>query len=96
MSNTSIFAAAIEDHLALKRRNRALDDHLPLDEFVGDDPFENHPLFKSEEQARREDQETGNHPVVAVEAPADTAAMPAVERESSWMDVDSPPDFRWD
>ena len=95
MSNSSIFTAAIEDHLALKRRNRALDEHLPLEEFVGDDPFENHPLFKSEEEARREEEETGNHPVVLAEPAADTAALPAVDGES-WIDPGATPDFRGD
>ena len=96
--NSSIFAAAIEDHLALKRRNRAIEEHLPLDEFVGDDPFANHPLFKSEADARREEEETGEHPAVIAHsfASADTAAMPAVDGEPSWMQRGSSPDFRWD
>ena len=48
----SLFASAIEHHLELKRRNQHLDDDLPLDEFIGDDPFANHPLFKTEAEAR--------------------------------------------
>ena len=66
----SLFASAIEHHLELKRRNQHLDDDLPLDEFIGDDPFTNHPLFKTEADARREEEETGEHPVVADEPPA--------------------------
>ena len=96
MSNSSIFATAIEDHLSLKRRNRQLEEHLPLDEFIGEDPFANHPLFKSEEEARREDEETDEHAAVLVEPPADTAALPAVEAESSWIEDTAAPDFRWD
>ena len=49
----SLFASAIEHHLELKRRNQHLDEDLPLDEFIGDDPFANHPLFKTEADARR-------------------------------------------
>jgi hypothetical protein len=95
--NSSIFAAAIEDHLALKRRNRDLDEHLPLDEFVGDDPFANHPLFKSEADARAEEEQTGEHPVVAASpAAADTAALPAVDAEPTWIEPGASPDFRWD
>jgi len=51
----SLFARAIQDHLELKRRNAELDDKLPLDRYANEDPFENHPLFKSEEQARIEE-----------------------------------------
>ena len=51
----SLFARAIQDHLELKRRNAELDDKLPLDRYASEDPFENHPLFKSEEQARIEE-----------------------------------------
>src|SRR5690348_17502549 len=78
----SLFASAIEHHLELKRRNQHLDGDLPLDEFIGDDPFANHPLFKTEADARREEEETGEHPVVAhrYEPPAeDTQSIPAVE-----------------
>ena len=49
------FANVIEEHLELKRRNAALDGEMPLDKYEVDDPFENHPLFKSEEQARIEE-----------------------------------------
>jgi len=60
----SLFASAIEHHLELKRRNRHLDDNLPLEEFQDDDPFENHPLFKTEEQARLEETMDGEEPAV--------------------------------
>ena len=49
------FARVIEDHLELKRRNSNLDSDMPLTRYRIDDPFENHPLFKTEEQARIED-----------------------------------------
>jgi hypothetical protein len=49
------FAQVIEEHLELKRRNSELDPDMPLKRYRVDDPFENHPLFKTEEQARIED-----------------------------------------
>ena len=70
--SSSLFAAVIEEHLELKRRNRHLEDDLPLDSFVGHDPFQNHPLFKTEADAQREEEETGEHPAVSLQAPADT------------------------
>ena len=51
----SIFAQVIQDHLELKRRNAQLDGTMPIDRYSNDDPFDNHPLFKSEEQARLEE-----------------------------------------
>jgi hypothetical protein len=51
----SIFASVIQDHLDLKRRNAELEGDMPIDAYRIEDPFENHPLFKTEEQARIED-----------------------------------------
>jgi hypothetical protein len=51
----SPFAEAIREHLDLKARNSGLDDDMPLDPYLNGDPLENHPLFKSEEQARIEE-----------------------------------------
>ena len=51
----SLFSQVIQEHLELKRRNSALEHEMPLDRYMSDDPFENHPLFKTEEQARIED-----------------------------------------
>jgi hypothetical protein len=51
----SLFAQVIQEHLELKRRNSALEHEMPLEKYMADDPFENHPLFKTEEQARVED-----------------------------------------
>ena len=50
-----MFAQVIQEHLELKRRNSALEHEMPLGKYMHDDPFENHPLFKTEEQARIED-----------------------------------------
>ena len=47
------FARAIQEHLNLKERNADLD--VSIDRYATEDPFENHPLFKSEEQARLEE-----------------------------------------
>lgn len=56
------FARVIEDHLELKRRNSSLDMDMPLSRYQIDDPFKNHPLFKTEEQARIEDTLDGSEP----------------------------------
>jgi hypothetical protein len=60
----STFARVIEEHLELKRRNSDLDPNMPLDRYRVDDPFENHPLFKTEEQARMEDTLGGTEPAI--------------------------------
>jgi hypothetical protein len=51
----SLFAQVIQEHLALCERNSQLETRMPIDEYKSDDPFENHPLFKTEEQARLEE-----------------------------------------
>ena len=51
----SIFARVIQDHLALKEQNSRLEQAMPLGRYKVEDPFHNHPLFKTEEQARIED-----------------------------------------
>ncbi|HWQ23200.1 MAG TPA: hypothetical protein VNK94_03745 [Gaiellaceae bacterium] len=51
----SPFAQAIREHLELKARNAALEEEMPLERYLEADPVENHPLFKSEEQARIEE-----------------------------------------
>src|SRR3954447_3625980 len=58
----SMFAKVIEDHLALKKRNSDLSHAMPLERYATEDPFENHPLFKSEEQARLEETMDGTVP----------------------------------
>jgi hypothetical protein len=49
------FARAIREHLELKGRNSELDTEMPIDRYLDGDPLDNHPLFKSEEQARIEE-----------------------------------------
>ena len=51
----SLFTQVIQDHLELKERNAALEPSMPIDRYKTEDPFHNHPLFKTEEQARIED-----------------------------------------
>lgn len=60
----SLFSQVIQDHLELKRRNAELDNNMPIGNYRVEDPFDNHPLFKSEEQARLEETMDGSEPVV--------------------------------
>lgn len=60
----SLFSQVIQDHLELKRRNATLEHEMPLERYMSDDPFENHPLFKTEEQARIEDTMDGVQSIV--------------------------------
>ena len=73
----SLFAQAIQEHLELKQRNARLQRDLPLENYKADDPFENHPLFKTEEQARIEETLDGSEPVVVADLPR--AEQPADE-----------------
>src|SRR3712207_6818177 len=64
----SLFARVIQDHLELKRRNADLENAMPIDAYRVDDPFHNHPLFKSEEQARLEETMDGQEPAVSLDS----------------------------
>ena len=66
----SLFAQVIQDHLDLKERNSKLEGSMPLGNYKSEDPFNNHPLFKTEEQARLEETMDGEEPVVVVSEPA--------------------------
>jgi hypothetical protein len=66
----SFFAQVIQDHLDLKRRNSDLELDMPLDRYKSEDPFDNHPLFKTEEQARLEETMDGE-----VQAPVETKTL---------------------
>ena len=63
----TLFSQVIQDHLELKERNSGLDNELPLDRYKTEDPFGNHPLFKTEEQARIEDTMDGTEPAIPAE-----------------------------
>ena len=71
----SLFSQVIQDHLDLKRRNSELDSSMPLARYTSDDPFDNHPLFKTEEQARLEETMDG----MESEVMAHTVAWPGEE-----------------
>jgi hypothetical protein len=103
----SLFAQVIRDHLDLKQRNSELDDHMPIDRYKSEDPFENHPLFKTEEQARLEETMDGvtpdfvAHSVEAVtnlpwpgEETAENARAGEIEDSGFWK-VDQARDFDW-
>ena len=62
--DTSLFAQVIQEHLELKRRNAALEHEMPLEKYMSEDPFQNHPLFKTEEQARVEETMDGVQSIV--------------------------------
>jgi hypothetical protein len=67
----SMFAQVIQEHLELKRRNAALEHEMPIERYLTEDPFENHPLFKTEEQARIEDTMDGVQGIEAEETSLD-------------------------
>ncbi len=72
----SIFAKVIQDHLELKQRNSCLDPQMPIERYRAEDPFENHPLFKTEEQARLEETMDGVQPDIVVHASVPMPAWP--------------------
>jgi hypothetical protein len=76
VESPSLFAQVIQEHLELKRRNAALESQMPLEKYMNDDPFENHPLFKTEEQARVEDTMDG---VQSIEDEATSLDWPTSE-----------------
>ena len=80
----SIFAQVIKEHLDLKERNARLGGSMPIDHYKEDgDPFENHPLFKSEEQARIEETMDGvEQPEINDESVENAVAWPGVESAS--------------
>ena len=84
----SLFAQVIQEHLELKRRNAALEHEMPIERYMSDDPFENHPLFKTEEQARVEDTMDGVQSIVdeptSLDWPSDETftSAPAIEAQN--------------
>ena len=97
----STFARAIEEHLELKRRNSTLERELPIDRYAVADPFENHPLFKTEEQARLEETMDGTEPDMITEgnlvlawpgADEDVTQEAESSEDSFWS---RPRDFDW-
>jgi hypothetical protein len=74
----SVFAHVIQEHLELKRRNSELEGNMPLKRYEAQDPFENHPLFKTEQQARIEETMDGEESI-----PAEQMASLAPKAEQS-------------
>ena len=62
VETSSMFERVIQDHLALKERNARLDGTMPIEGYKEADPLENHPLFKTEEQALLEETMDGVDP----------------------------------
>ena len=75
----SIFAQVIREHLDLKERNARLGNAMPIDRYVGEDPFDNHPLFKTEEQARIEETMDGVEPDFSEASLENVAVWPGEE-----------------
>jgi hypothetical protein len=96
VETSSLFAQVIQDHLELKQKNSELEGELPLDRYKSDDPFENHPLFKTEEQARIEETMDGEESAITQERaalawPTDESASEA-DKEGLWSQSR---DFDW-
>ena len=62
----SLFTQVIQEHIELKRQNPELEGDMPSESYETDDPFDNHPLFKSEEQARLEETMDGTEPAIVM------------------------------
>jgi len=93
----SLFARVIQDHLELKRRNADLEPAMPIEGYRVEDPFDNHPLFKTEEQARLEETMDGDEQAVSIDSiPAiwpgeeslELAATPATEGAEGEVDAE--------
>jgi hypothetical protein len=80
VETSSLFAQVIQDHLELKQKNSDLENELPLERYKSEDPFENHPLFKTEEQARIEETMDGEESAITTER--QPLAWPTDETES--------------
>ncbi|HEY2939589.1 MAG TPA: hypothetical protein VGJ27_07240 [Gaiellaceae bacterium] len=100
-----MFAQVIQDHLELKQRNSGLEGNLPLERYKTEDPFENHPLFKTEEQARIEETMDGVKPDFVVHSAEATLPWPGEQtaenapageiEDSGFWKVDRARDFDW-
>ena len=80
----SLFASVIQDHLELKRKNAELEGNMPIDDYRIEDPFENHPLFKTEEQAKIEDTLDGQTGVTSAEFPTPQEDSVEPSEEGLW------------
>ena len=89
----SLFSQVIQEHLELKRRNAELEGNMPLTSYEIEDPFDNHPLFKSEEQARLEETMDGTEP--AVEVAGEVHSWPGEDTLEPIDDVPAVEDPLW-
>ena len=83
----SVFANVIQEHLELKRRNSELEGNMPLEKYESEDPFENHPLFKTEEQARIEETMDGEESIPEEHLPSlatPSDEPPPQEEDTLW------------
>jgi hypothetical protein len=93
-----LFAQVIQEHLELRDRNSLLENRMPIDRYMSQDPFENHPLFKTEEQARIEDTIDGLEATEVVSVvsplawPGEDAAVGEETEEGLWT---RSRDFDW-
>jgi hypothetical protein len=99
VESPSLFAQVIQDHLELRERNARLEETMPLTQYKSDDPFGNHPLFKTEEQARIEETMDGQEPAVFAQGiqdfvwpGEDTIAEAPPEEDTLWT---RSRDFDW-
>jgi hypothetical protein len=92
VETSSLFSQVIQDHLELKQKNAQLEPQLPIDRYKSEDPFENHPLFKTEEQARIEETMDGE-----LAAPVEPVALkwPGEEDEVVAHAAGEPEDSLW-
>ncbi len=95
----SLFARVIQDHLELKRQNAELEPQMPIDRYRAEDPFDNHPLFKTEEQARLEETMDGEPAIDSTmltwpgeETLAHAPAGPSIDDSGLWS---RSRDFDW-
>ena len=106
VDTASVFSQVIDEHIELKRRNAELEPTLPIDRYVNGDPFENHPLFKTEEQARIEETMDGSEPAVVAHAavpwpvedepsPSRTTTPCGAARATSTGATEPPQQLRW-
>jgi len=65
---------------------------MPLDRFIPADPFDNHSLFKSEYDARLEEEETGEHPAITLEW---SGTSREGELDDAWLDRQQCAEFNW-
>jgi hypothetical protein len=99
---SSLFSQVIQDHLELKRKNAELESNMPLSRYMEEDPFENHPLFKTEEQARIEDTMSGQESIEDAPSPlswptddtfiSEPDVVPAAEGEPAAAEPDAESD----